>query len=61
MFAVLTEAYESAAERLNIPIIPTGTAVETARALKEFDPQQGGLALTRDLNYLYPSGMLYRN
>lgn len=56
MFAALREAYESTAERLNIPIIPTGTAVETARALKEFDPQQGGLALTRDgfhLSYDY--------
>ncbi|MCR4576303.1 MAG: DUF4886 domain-containing protein [Clostridiales bacterium] len=56
MYAALTEAYEGAAKKLNLPIIPTGKAVETARALKAFDPEQGGLALTRDgfhLSYDY--------
>ena len=56
MYSALIDAYENAARKLKIPIIPTGKAVEAARALNDFDPQAGGLALTRDgfhLSYVY--------
>ena len=56
MYRALSNAYESAAKKLGVPMIPTGKAVETARRCPEFDPQNGGLALTRDgfhLSYVY--------
>ena len=56
MYRALSNAYESAAKKLGVPMIPTGKAVETARRYPEFDPQNGGLALTRDgfhLSYVY--------
>lgn len=48
MHACLHECYYKAAETLGVRLIPVGDAVQTARAIPLFDPEQGGTPLSRD-------------
>ena len=52
----LTDAYEKAARVIGAEIIPVGKAVSIARERKQFDPEKGGIPLSRDgfhLSYKY--------
>ena len=52
----LSAAYRKAAKSVSADIIPVGDAVAKAREIPAFDPEKGGIALTRDgfhLSYDY--------
>ncbi len=56
MHARLVAAYDKAAKAIGAPVIPVGKAVALARESAAFDPEKGGIALTRDgfhLSYQY--------
>ena len=56
MHVRLVKAYKKAALAISAPVIPVGEAVARARLLDAFDPEKGGVALTRDgfhLSYDY--------
>ena len=56
MHEKLTEAYKKAAQSVDARLIPVGNAVALAREDAAFDPQRGGIPLTRDgfhLSYNY--------
>lgn len=56
MYELSSSAYETAAQKYGLSLIPTGKAVESARQDETFDPEKGGLSLTRDgfhLSYVY--------
>ena len=57
MYQQLKNAYGKAAEDLDVPVIPCGDAVQyLRRTVPEFDPERGGMPLTRDgyhLSLLY--------
>ena len=56
MHSALCEAYEGAASSIGAPLIPVGEAVALARQNPVFDPEKGGMPLTRDgfhLSYQY--------
>lgn len=48
MFSRLRECYHRAAERLKLPLIPSGEAVQLARGRKPFRYELGELSLCRD-------------
>lgn len=48
MFERILEASSEMAEKHSITVIPAGNAVELARKLPEFNPEEGGTVITRD-------------
>ena len=48
MFCAICRASEAAAAAHGLSLLRTGEAIQALRRLPEFDPEQGGLALTRD-------------
>lgn len=53
MFGALQSAYKKAADRLNLPIIPCGEAIQRLRTLPEFDYANSGKSLCRDGFHLH--------
>ena len=56
MHDMLTKSYTLAAQSIGARLIPVGKAVSLAREDERFDPEKGGIALTRDgfhLSYSY--------
>jgi hypothetical protein len=56
MFREIEKTVDMMAKRHHLPVIPVGSAIERLRSLPEFDPQRGGIRLTRDgfhLSYDY--------
>ena len=56
MFNCLVQAYRTAAERLNLRLIPCGEIVQEIRAVEPFIYEAGGRSLCRDgrhMDYLY--------
>ncbi|SHK08496.1 protein of unknown function [Anaerocolumna jejuensis DSM 15929] len=48
MYEELTRAYELAAKKLSLPVIPCGDVIQYLRSLPAFDYGKGGLSLCRD-------------
>lgn len=48
MYEDLTTAYDFAAKRLSLPVIPCGDVIQYLRSLPAFDYENGGMSLCRD-------------
>ena len=56
MQEMIEKCYTEAAQKIGAKLIPVGTAVSNARKKTSFEPEKGGIALTRDgfhLSYSY--------
>ncbi len=56
MFERLSAAYQSASERVGVPLIPCGDVIQTLRSKKPFRYEAGGMSLCRDgfhMHYIY--------